>query len=454
MRYQIPKRIIQTGKTVLQTPAYNDLCVPAGALDGLTIMRYAHIYRDRVSGGVEQYLRHLDRGLLQRHHLTVLQMYLTRDDKNDAIDVENVGMGRILWLPVPLRQMDWTLADLPNRMGYIFGQTYRQYRRQGGGRYRAILLSLQGVLQHHCSHFRYDTTILSDHLARLLVTQNVDLLALHWLFYDTDALISSALEARIPFVLINHFDNERFSRPAMQKWIGRAAAIGAVSDQGIPDDLRGRCFNLSDAVDTEFFTPEKARSMRVPADPIVLLPARIYERKGHRDLIEAARILIARKVGLVLCFAGAVDSEPLYQELLGLVAAAGIEERVLFLGEKSAEEMRDLYAISSVVVLPSYSEGLGRVLIEAQAMKKPVVAYDNGGMREAVLQNETGSLIETGDVKALADKIGFLLQNEAERSRIGQRGREFVSSKFSISSLIQRHETFYLSALSRARMRN
>ena len=81
------------------------------ALDGITIMRYAQGYRERSSGGVEQYLRHLDRELLQKHRLTVIQMYLSREDANDAIEVENVGLGQILWVPVVTRQTVSRLAD-------------------------------------------------------------------------------------------------------------------------------------------------------------------------------------------------------------------------------------------------------------------------------------------------------------------------------------------------------
>src|SRR5271157_4583852 len=102
------------------------LSIPPGALDGLTIMRYAHLYRDRVSGGVEQYLRHLDRGLLQRHRMTVLQMYLNRNGASNAIEIENVGIGRILWVPVPILQMASTLGNLPKRAGYVISQTLRQ----------------------------------------------------------------------------------------------------------------------------------------------------------------------------------------------------------------------------------------------------------------------------------------------------------------------------------------
>jgi glycosyltransferase involved in cell wall biosynthesis len=236
-----------------------------------------------------------------------------------------------------------------------------------------------------------------------------------------------------------------------RKWITGAAALGGVSDEGIPNYIRTRFVNLSDAVDTEFFSPEKAQPVGRSMHPIVLLPARIEHGKGHRDLMEAARILMAKKTDLALCFAGAVDSESLHQELRRSAAAMGLEERVLFLGERSPEEIRDWYARSSIVVLPTHSEGLGRVLLEAQAMKKPVVAYDAGGTSEALLPDETGFLVRRGNVGALAEKIGFLLENEAEGLRVGERGREFVFARFGLPGLIQRHEAFYFRVLSGAR---
>jgi glycosyltransferase involved in cell wall biosynthesis len=427
--------------------------VQPGALDGMTIMRYAHLYRDRTSGGVEQYLRLLNQGLLERHNLTVLQMHLVKDTSADVIEAENVGAGRILWVPVVASLAGSNLSDLPRRVGYVYGRMLEMHRQEGQGPFQARLSSLGNLLNHNGGHFRFKTTILSDHLRSLLVTNSVDLLAVHWLSYDTGALISRAVKTRTPFVFINHFDNARFSLPQTRKWIENAAGIGAVSGRAVPESLRSRCVNLSDAIDTEFFTPEKARPTRLAAGPVVLLPARIQAGKGHRDLIEAARILIARGSDMVLCFAGAVevDSEAFQQELCDLISTTGLNHRILLLGEKSAEEIRDLYAASDVVVLPSYSEGLGKVLLEAQAMKKPVVAYDCGGMGEAILPNETGFIVRTGNVEALADKIGFLLENQAERHRLGERGREFVSRRFSISALIQRHEAFYLSALSGSR---
>jgi glycosyltransferase involved in cell wall biosynthesis len=110
--------------------------------------------------------------------------------------------------------------------------------------------------------------------------------------------------------------------------------------------------------------------------------------------------------------------------------------------------MRDLFAASRVVVLPSRSEGLPRVLLEAQAMETPVVAYRCGGMSDALLPSQSGFLLEAGDVQGLADRIALLLDDQKMRVRFGQIGREFVVRHFSIDALVTRHEAFYRGALS------
>jgi glycosyltransferase involved in cell wall biosynthesis len=286
----------------------------------------------------------------------------------------------------------------------------------------------------------------------LLGRHTVDLLVVHWLTYDAQALISSAARAGIPFVLINHFENSRLDLPRMRTWIPSAAGIAGVSGPGVPEALRSRYVNLSDAVNTEFFAPEKVRSVEGAARPVILMPARIAPGKGHHDMMEAAKQLAANKLDFELWFAGAVESERLCAELHVLAADPDVQGRVKFLGEISVEEMRGRYARSAVVVLPSHSEGLPRTLLEAQAMKKPVVAYDSGGSGDALLSNETGFLVERGSVSNLARKIALLIADESLRQRMGELGRKFMCRRFSISALVERHERFYLSALS-ARLR-
>jgi glycosyltransferase involved in cell wall biosynthesis len=379
-------------------------------------------------------------------------MYLTKEATDKGIEIENIGVGRILWVPVPMWNADEMTADLQGRLAYIYGRTLRAHQQKGSAGFIAKLSSMGSVLGHYGGHLRYKTAILSETLTHMLRTQDIDLLAFHWLSYDTGALTEHAVKAGVPFVYINHFDNKRLSLPVTRKCIPRAAGIASVSDHGIPPELSERCVNVSDAVDTGFFTPDKARPVGLPAGPIVLLPARFQEGKGHLDLIRAASILIARKVDLVLCFTGAVDSESLHRELCSAAGAGNLDGRIVFFGEAGTEEMRDCFARSSVVALPSYSEGLPRVLLEAQAMRKPVVAYDRGGTSKAFQPNETGFLVEAGNVEDLADRIGFLLENESIRLRMGKRGREFVSRQFSVSALIHRHENFYLNALAGVRV--
>jgi glycosyltransferase involved in cell wall biosynthesis len=86
---------------------------------------------------------------------------------------------------------------------------------------------------------------------------------------------------------------------------------------------------------------------------------------------------------------------------------------------------------------------LGRVLLEAQAKAKPVIAYDSGGMPEAFVPEKSGFLAEAGDTAALAGRLKLLLDSPMEGSRMGRAGRKFVLKHFSVSALVKRHEELY-----------
>jgi glycosyltransferase involved in cell wall biosynthesis len=421
--------------------------IQAGELDGMTIMRYAPFYRERSSGGVEQLLRRLNLGLLQRHRLTILQVHRVADIRTAKIQKETVGLGQVIWIPVAVRKTTSRFKDIPERGRFIWNQTLHreQYNRQGRDRVFDIAKS---ILSCEWRHLPHRAVVLSDPLATFLYSNNVDLLAIHGLTYDARFLIRRAHKADIPFVLINHFDNSAFRETQVREWLSDAAGIGSVSARSMPDHVQSRCVNLSDAVDTEYFTPEKARIVSALSRPMILLPAIIKMGKGQQDLLQAARILAARNLSFDVYFVGAVESESLRRELGDYVLTHGLEDRVKFLGELKQDEIRNQFALSSLVVLPTYNEGLGRVLLEAQAMQKPVVAYDSGGVSETFVPGETGFLVKTGDVESLADRIACLLLNEEQRKRMGELGRKFMQNKFSVSALIQRHEAFYLKAVS------
>ena len=134
-------------------------------------------------------------------------------------------------------------------------------------------------------------------------------------------------------------------------------------------------------------------------------------------------------------------------DLKAAIVKEGVEGRVSFVGELHSGELRNWYAASDVVVCPSYYEGLGRVLLEAQAMKRAVVAYDVGGVAEAVLHGVSGYLVKKGDTEELARRLKDMLENQGKRCEMGMRGRAFVVERFSLDSLTARHERFYMKIL-------
>lgn len=408
-------------------------------LDGVTLLRYSHIYRDRTSGGAEQYLKQINEGLLARNRMTIFQMHLVGDDSdrlNHEVEVEQCGQGRIVWVPIRFYHEERSVFSLPRRL-----------RRLAVPPTSATSL-VRSVMGNSCGNLRYSFMILSDVLVKVLAENRVDLVILHWLSYDVGTLIANAVRRHIPYAIVHHFDNERLLEQRTQNWVKGAAAIGGVSNLNVPHELQGSLVNLSDAVDVDFFTSIHAKPVARPDGVVVLLPSRVVEGKGHADLLLAAKNLMEAGKNVSLVFAGAVQSETVRAELDQMVCRLNMRERVLFLGELKPVDLRDWYAASDIVVLPSSSEGLGRVLLEAQAMGKPVIAYESGGMPEALIPDKTGFLVETGNHDALADRIDHLLSVPTERLAMGRSGREFVLDRFSVRTLIERHERFIAGAIS------
>jgi glycosyltransferase involved in cell wall biosynthesis len=105
-----------------------------------------------------------------------------------------------------------------------------------------------------------------------------------------------------------------------------------------------------------------------------------------------------------------------------------------------------LYNCADVFVLPSIQEGQGIVLLEAQATAKPVVAFDVGGISEAVLDKETGLLTKPNSSE-LADAVMTLLASWSLREKMGSSGRKFIADNFSWDVCSQKLFQVYEEAL-------
>ena len=163
--------------------------------------------------------------------------------------------------------------------------------------------------------------------------------------------------------------------------------------------------------------------------PIVLLAARMVWHKGVGEFIKAARILKRQGVRVRCVLVGTADHEnpdSLSENELADCQKEGVVE---WWGQR--DDMPHVLANSHVVVLPSYTEGLPKILLEACACGIPVVASRVNGCREIVRDGENGILIPKKDAPALAAAIKLLLEDPPLRQRMGRRGREIVVEEFS-----------------------
>ena len=166
--------------------------------------------------------------------------------------------------------------------------------------------------------------------------------------------------------------------------------------------------------------------------------------KGYRHLVDAAAALDRARPGAHWIFVG--DGE-LRGELEARARRSGIESRVHFTGWR--DDVADVLALADVCVLPSESEGFGRVLVEAMAMGRAVVATAIGGVPDVVVAGETGLLVPPADPAALAEAVRALLDDPARAARFGAAGRARAESTFSLGAHVDGVERVYDEVLGR-----
>lgn len=189
---------------------------------------------------------------------------------------------------------------------------------------------------------------------------------------------------------------------------------------------------IGNGIDLTRFQPEP----RIPEPDGVFTihcTARLEPVKNHPMLFEALRRLRAagRKVRLRLVGDGELRAE--YERRC---AEMGIAEAVDFLGYR--DDMTRLLAQSDIAVLTSTKEGIPRAMMEAMAMKIPVVATRVIGTEETVVDGETGFLVPLDDVEALTDRLSRLLDDPDLRRAMGERGRARVEAEFDENAIVDR----------------
>jgi len=182
-------------------------------------------------------------------------------------------------------------------------------------------------------------------------------------------------------------------------------------------------------------TPIEIEKFISPLSPPPSNSAGRHEGGRRGEVLYVGRLSKEKNVGLLISAGKKIKA-------LIQIVGAGPEEGKLkaqakdcdnieFLGQIPSDKLPELYARAQVFVLPSNTESFGKVLAEANASGKPVVATATTGAKEIIKDGYNGFLVPVGDAKALADKILFLLDNPEKAKEMGENGRKLVIEKYS-----------------------
>jgi|GEM_PF-1375101 len=198
----------------------------------------------------------------------------------------------------------------------------------------------------------------------------------------------------------------------------------------------GKLAIVPDSVDTDRFraAPAEPRSVR-----IVAYLGRISEEKGIIHLVRCVPRVLKRAPG-VRFLIGGTPFTPRGEAYLNLltaeIAGLGLADAIEFVGQ--VDDARAFLGEIDALVLPSEKEGLGRVMLEAMALGKPVIAFASGGPAEVISNGEDGLLVPLGDDAGLADAVVSILCDSALAARIGLAARQTVVRHYSSKMLTAR----------------
>ena len=209
-----------------------------------------------------------------------------------------------------------------------------------------------------------------------------------------------------------------------------------VNKYGIDEN---KVFKIAPGVDTEKFKPgidcfDLKRKLNLNEKKVLLTVSRLVKRKGIDAVINTLPRLMEEFPSAVYLVVGRGEEEAYLKRL---AVECGVEENVIFLGFVSDDELPKYYNVCDIYVMPNKEtsgeetlEGFGISFIEASACAKAVVGGVSGGVKEAVVDGETGVLVDPEDIPLLSETICRLLRDAAYNRRLGENGRRRTEREF------------------------
>jgi glycosyltransferase involved in cell wall biosynthesis len=177
--------------------------------------------------------------------------------------------------------------------------------------------------------------------------------------------------------------------------------------------------------------------------PIVILASRMLWDKGVAQFVEAARILKSEGVQARFALVGEPDPDNPAAIPLEQLEVWHESGEIEWWGLQNPKSMPGVLARSHIVCLPSYREGIPRILIEAAASGRPIVTTDAPGCRELVRPGVNGIIVPSRDTTTLAGALRFLIENPEARIAMGANNREVAVQEFSQELVISQFMAVY-----------
>ncbi|WP_257880820.1 glycosyltransferase [Klebsiella aerogenes] len=170
---------------------------------------------------------------------------------------------------------------------------------------------------------------------------------------------------------------------------------------------------------------------------VVLFASRMLHSKGLLDLIKAKRILKLEGIDCTIQVAGIIVENDEDRITLGQIEKWHDSGDIVWLGTR--DDIKELIAGSNIVVLPSiYPEGVPRILLEAGAVGRACVVYDNGGCNSLIKDGYNGYIVERKNVKELAARIKMLISSDTARKEMGINAREIIVNHYTSEIVIDK----------------
>ncbi|MBW4674609.1 MAG: glycosyltransferase [Desmonostoc geniculatum HA4340-LM1] len=210
-------------------------------------------------------------------------------------------------------------------------------------------------------------------------------------------------------------------------------------ESGYPED---KIIKLNSGIDLEKFAPKTESA----DERYILCVGRHTEKKGIDTLIKAFARIASKHPNVSLFQLG---SGSMTEKLKTLASELGVSDRVNFLGAQPYEVVQKIVRGAEIFSLPSQtakngdSEGLPLSILEAAACALPIASTWHSAIPDAVLDGETGFLVDEKDDRALAEKLDILLSDRALAKNMGIKGREFICENFDIRKQTAKLEAIY-----------